>query len=142
MSATIRFATLLFSAAIAVAPVTPALSEPTDNDAASSHVKRAQFTTAVIDREPVDNLEVLTPEYDEIQFFTELRDLAGETVTHQWRFNGEVMAEIDFEVQGVRWRVHSRKQLQPDLLGHWEVVVLDSAGQKLGSGEFDYVEKE
>lgn len=101
-------------------------------------VERAIFTSQIQDREPVDEVTVIDTNLQEIQFFTELRQLAGRTVTHRWEYEGEVMAEVRFEVGGPRWRVFSKKGLLPSQTGKWTVVVVDESGWALHAAMFDY----
>lgn len=92
-----------------------------------AHVARALFTTAVVDREPVDEVLVLDTRDGQVLFFTDLRHLQGRTVTHRWKHEGKVVAEVPFRVGGPRWRVYSRKTLGPGAIGRWTVVVVDKA---------------
>ena len=72
--------------------------------------------------------------------FSEIREAPGETITHRWEWGGKLMAEVSFDVGGSRWRVHSRKRLDPNWLGEWTVTVLDSAGRVLSSDSFTYTD--
>jgi len=76
--------------------------------------------------------------YDSISFFTELNDLTGRTVTHQWKYNDKVMFEKSFEVGGERWRVWTSKTLIPSWTGTWTVNVLDDDRTTLESKSFNY----
>lgn len=99
---------------------------------AQDAVNRAQFTSAVEQREPADELSgVLTPVPEKLYFFTDLRGMSGHKITHRWEHAGQVEAEISFHVGGDRWRVWSSKNLIPELAGEWQVTVLDDAGQVL-----------
>ncbi|MBW9276046.1 MAG: DUF2914 domain-containing protein, partial [Candidatus Thiodiazotropha sp. (ex. Lucinisca nassula)] len=89
-----------------------------------AYVARAQFTTAVVDREPVDQVVKLDAQATRIFFFTDLRNLQGRTVTHRWEFDGQIVSEVDFEVGGPRWRVNSAKSLNPGESGKWTVFVV------------------
>jgi hypothetical protein len=101
-----------------------------------AYVARAIFTTEVIDREPVDQLVSVGPEREEIFFFSDLRNLQGRTVKHRWEFEGQFMGEIEFKVGGPRWRVYSKKTLNPDAYGKWTVLVLDQSGWPLHASIF------
>ncbi len=92
-------------------------------------VARSAFTSSVEDREPVDTLQKMNAMEQKVYFFTELRDMEGQTATHRWELNGDVMAEVAFEVKGSRWRVWSSKNLQPEWVGEWKVSVLNSANE-------------
>lgn len=101
-------------------------------------VSRGQFTTSIVDREPVDLVETLSTDNTEIKYFTELTELQGETITHQWVYNDVVMFERSFEVGGPRWRVWTSKSLQPGWIGVWTVNTLDSERNKILSQTFEY----
>lgn len=101
-------------------------------------ISRAQFTSGIQDREPVDNLTELIGDTEMIYFFTELRDLTNQLVTHSWEYKGEVVAEIRFRVNGPRWRIWSNRTLTPDRNGHWSVVVMNADGEILAEKILDY----
>ena len=106
--------------------------------AAAGEVARAQFTTGISDREPMDAITELGTDHTQVYFFTELTGLSGETITHRWEHGGETMAEVSFDVRGPRWRVWSSKQLQPGWTGEWKVSVVDGAGKVLVEKTFNY----
>ena len=64
--------------------------------------------------------------------------MAGETVTHRWEYNGQVMAEVDFQIGGPRWRVYSSKTMMHDWVGDWKVSVVDEDGSPLSVNTFSY----
>ncbi len=92
-------------------------------------VVRSAFTSSIEDREPVDAVDKVEGGDETIYFFTELRDMSGQTAKHRWEYNGEVMAEVEFNVNGPRWRVWSSKNLQPAWAGEWKVSVLNGANE-------------
>jgi hypothetical protein len=102
-------------------------------------VARAQFATAISDREPVDDVVLLTSPASHVYFFTDLRHLQERTVTHLWKFGGRVVSIVPFEVGGPRWRVNSRVEIEPDQLGEWSVTVVDESGWPLYTELFHYV---
>ncbi len=106
-------------------------------------VKRAQFTSGIQDREPIDQIDnLLSSVADEdsakqLYFFTEVAKLEGRTIYHRWQLNGEVLAEIPFEVKSNwRWRVFSSKKILPSMQGEWRVSVIDDQGNTLYSEQF------
>lgn len=101
-------------------------------------VERGQFTTAIIDREPVDSVTELDTSNSEIKYFTEIIDMQGQTVTHQWVYDDEVVFEKSFEIGGPRWRVWTSKSLQPGWTGLWFVNTLDQERNKLLTQSFNY----
>ncbi len=103
-------------------------------------VARAQFTTAIVDREPVDNVVILGAEATRIYFFSDLRHLEGQRVVHRWEYGGRVEAEVAFDVTSNRWRAHSSKQLDSSKYGVWTVVVVNEQGWPLKAALFEYSE--
>lgn len=115
-----------------------AAEEVNGSPAPDAYVARAQFTSAVVNREPVDEVMKLDAEADRIFFFTELRNLQGQTVTHRWEFEGQVLSEVEFAVGGPRWRVYSAKTLNPGEPGKWTVFVIDESGWPLHASMFEH----
>jgi hypothetical protein len=110
--------------------------ELTESPVPDAYVARAIFTTEVIDREPVDQVASVGQDRDTIYFFTDLRNLQGRSVKHRWEFEGQFMGEIEFSVGGPRWRVYSKKTLDPSESGKWTVMVLDESGWPLHASIF------
>ncbi len=101
-------------------------------------VARAQFTSNVVAREPVDAVTRLANDSHKVFFFTELRGMEGTTVVHRWSYGEQVMAEVPFRVGGNRWRVWSSKTLRADWLGEWTVSVVDTTGTVLAERDLTY----
>jgi len=110
---------------------------------AEGTVARAQFSTNVIDREPIDDIgPIVKVEYGEIQnvyFFTDLRGMSGTRVVHRWTLDGDSQAEISFDIGGDRWRVWSSKRLLPGFDGKWAVEIVQD-GEIIETRSFDYVD--
>jgi hypothetical protein len=127
-----------------VADETPAIKAPNASEhsasVASEEVALARFTTAVENREPVDAVAFLGSESTQILFYTDLRGLAGETVTHRWEYGGDVMAEVPFEVGSNRFRVWSSKRLKSEWKGEWTVFVVKGDGEVIATESFTYQE--
>lgn len=119
---------------------TQAASAPEEEQAGFSRgsVVRSVFTTGIEDREPVDKLGDAQNMQENIYYFTELRDMSGQTATHRWEHNGEVQAEVTFDVRGPRWRVWSSKTFTPALEGDWKVSVLNGAGEVISEDVVNY----
>lgn len=105
----------------------------------AGEVSRAMFTIGVDNREPVLSVDSISSgSYTSISFFTELNNLSGHNVTHQWTYDNKVMFEKTFEVKGDRWRVWTSKTLIPGWTGSWTVNVLDDDRTVLASKSFEY----
>lgn len=103
-------------------------------------VALATFTTEISDREPVDDVTFLGSEKRVIYFFTDLRNMQGQTIRHVWRYEGMEMGTVSFDVKGARWRAWSSKQLLPAWLGEWTVSVLSPDDVVLATETFTYQE--
>ena len=103
---------------------------------AQGSVARAIVTTGVVDREPVNNLERVMAGNKQALFFTDLRGMQGQTVKHRWSYRGEIVAEVEFNVGGPRWRVWSSKKLIPELAGDWVAEVIDGDGNIVKAKSF------
>ena len=123
---------------IALAPSIALGDVAIESPVPSAEVSRAQFTTGISNREPVDKVVTLDNSETTIYYFTELRNLEGRTVFHRWEHAGRVISEVPFEVGGSRWRVFSKKTLKPAMTGKWTVLVLDQSGWPIHAGIFEY----
>ena len=122
-----------------LALILPAAAVATDG-AADDSIARAILTTQIDQREPVDDVAHVPANADSIYFFTELRGLAGRTVTHRWLHDGNNYGDINFDVGGDRWRIWSSKQFSDDLRGEWQVQVVADDGRVLYTRDFRYGE--
>jgi len=113
------------------------VAEPAATD---PHVAVATFTSDIIEREPVDNITFLENDQGRIIFFTDLRNLKGQTVTHRWELGGEILATVPFDIGGDRWRVWSSKDLRPEWLGEWKVSVVDQNDVVIATRSFTYTD--
>ena len=147
------YAMLLLLAAVSAAGASevesdvaaPPVAEASDAEAievtsALGYLERTGFTTVVAEREPQDSVEALSNDHVQVSYFTEARDMGGEAITHRWEYDGQVMAEVPFDIGGERWRFHSTKKLDPSWVGQWTVSIVDSGGQVLHTDTFTYEE--
>ena len=105
----------------------------------SGEVSRAMFTIGVDNREPVIKVDTIdSSSFNSISFFTELTNFEGQTVSHQWYYDAELMYEKAFEVKGPRWRVWTSKTFIPEWTGTWTVDIVDSEGGVIDSRSFEY----
>jgi hypothetical protein len=104
------------------------------------HVGRAQLTTNVVDREPVDvlgqSVRTASSGEDYVYFFTEIRNLAGQTIVHRWEHGGRVVASVSFRIGGNRWRVFSRRSIVAEQAGPWSVTAIGPGGNVLARAAF------
>lgn len=120
-------------------PVAPATENMQEQAGFSTGtVFRAAFTSGIDNREPRDKLEKMSNDQNQLYFFTELRDMSGQTAKHRWEHDGKVMAEVEFNVKGPRWRVWSSKSFNPGWTGDWKVSVINAAGDVISEKSFAY----
>lgn len=119
-------------------PAAPAAAQTQPQPKSTGTVARAQFTSAIQDREPVDKVSNLLNDKNRVYFFSEIKDAPNQKITHRWEHDGKVVSETSFDVGGNRWRVFSNKTLDPKQTGEWKVSVVDEAGSTLGASTFTY----
>ncbi|NND65442.1 MAG: DUF2914 domain-containing protein [Gammaproteobacteria bacterium] len=107
----------------------------------SQYVARAQLTTAVQDREPMDNLgnaiDLNATPIEKVFFFSELSNLANQKVVHRWVFKDQTAASIAFNVGNSNsWRVYSSKTLAEWMTGDWRIELVHSNGTVLENFSF------
>lgn len=86
------------AAAIETSPATTTATAMKEQSGFSrGSVVRSAFTTEIAEREPTQNLQNLTNESGKVMFFTELRDMGGQTAIHRWEYEGKIVAEIEFK---------------------------------------------
>lgn len=105
---------------------------------AQAEVARTIVTTGISEREPVNDLQRIPSTDERVYFFTDLRDMAGTSITHVWKHNGEVKAEVKFDIGGPRWRVWSSKNMLPEWTGDWTVEIVDDSGKVIATKAFSY----
>lgn len=130
------------TAVIDAAPTTAAASEEIIKKEQSGFsrgsVVRSAFTREIDEREPMESLQNLSNDNGQVKFFTELRDMSGQTAIHRWEYDGKVVAEIEFNVKGPRWRVWSSKSFVPRWTGDWKVSVINGAGEVISEKSLSY----
>ena len=105
-------------------------------------ISRSIFTTEIKDKEPISELKQVPSDVTRVYFFTEITGLNGHSIIHRWEYNGQVLAEVSFQVNGDRWRTWSSKNMLSSWLGKWQVSVLDEGGNVIETSEFEYVTAE
>ncbi len=95
-------------------------------------ITRGLLTNAIVDKEPVKelvppfNIEEKKPIH--LYYFTELKDMKGESFFHQWIKDGVLVGKIPINPQGNRWRVSTNRVLTYSDSGHWMVQLIDKNG--------------
>jgi hypothetical protein len=107
-------------------------------DSESVFVNRTQLTLAIAQREPIDNVTTLSlATQKQLFFFTQIVQKKDQIIYHRWMFNNKLMAQIKLNIGSDQWRTYSSKTFNRQMLGHWQVDIVDDNEQVLKSVEFD-----
>lgn len=131
---------LISAILLALLPAYSLVALAADTEESQGSVARAIFTSQIIDHEPVDELNSVPATQSRVYFFSDLRGLEGQIISHRWEYRNKVMAEIKFQVGGPRWRVYSSKNLLPEWTGEWTVIISDANGKPIKTSVFEYGE--
>lgn len=108
----------------------------------SKDIHRAIFTHTLKNKEPnsiIENTVSLDPEgLSRVYFFTDVRDRAGDTLTHTWYRNGKKIVKVRTPIGSDTWRCSSSKYLDKTMAGEWEVKITDKQGKLVASGAFEF----
>lgn len=111
---------------------------PVFANAYALEVSDAVLTTAVVDRQPVDRVEVFPRQNGTLYCFTRIVGAEGETtVYHLWYYGDELMSRVELSVKSPNWRTWSSKKLLEDWPGAWRVEIQDAQGTLLGELSFE-----
>jgi len=105
--------------------------------ASASITVEGALTTAISERQAVDQVTELPPDVTRLYCFTRILG-GGEagTVVHVWYWGDREMARVELPVRSDDWRTWSSKNVLPEWHGTWRVEVLDAAGTLLQSFAF------
>lgn len=89
------------------------------------NISQAVFAKGIVDRQPIEIITEADDSLGKIYFFSNIRNLAGDRITHRWLYKDKIKAEISFDIEGERWRVWSSKNIWHTWTGEWMVEVVD-----------------
>ncbi len=104
-------------------------------------VARELLTSGVRNDNPIDELrdQVLVEATGEreIFYFTEVRGMPGQTLTHRWTRNNELVASFELHCDD-RWRMplYSSTPIDSEDIGNWQVELLDASARTLEKHSF------
>jgi len=108
----------------------------------SSKLSRVQLVSNIYKKEPVNKLSyfVMGPadRAKKVYLFTQLNNITGQLIEHQWWYKGEMKFSKKFTALGKRWRCSSSKNLSRFEQGKWLIKVLDENQKLLSSVNFQY----
>lgn len=106
----------------------------------AAYIERAVLTTAVENREPVDDIghqyTHSGEQFDRLVFFTHVTDHDGRGVVHRWYHNGELDAEVNLAIGSPSWRTYSSRQIGHMASGDWTIRVVNDRDDELVTHQF------
>ena len=100
-------------------------------------VADAVITTAIVDRESVDAVDVFPLQNGKLYCFTRIVGAEEDTVVyHLWYREGQLMSRVGLPVKSSSWRTWSAKNLLEDWPGEWWVEIQSASGEVLQKLEF------
>jgi len=101
----------------------------------SANIKRAVLAQQTINKEPSGEIKlpfVLNKEEARsITYFTELVNMKGRSVYHEWIMNNKLIYKRNINILGNRWRVSTSKLFTYSSSGEWKVRVVNERGDIL-----------
>ena len=95
-------------------------------------VVEAVITTAIVDREPVDSVDVFPIQNGKLFCFTRIIGAEDATVVyHVWYRDEQLMSQVELPVNSTDWRTWSEKRFFEDSPGKWHVEIQDVHGNPL-----------
>tara|TARA_R110001599_G_scaffold67294_5_gene190144 strand:+ start:4311 stop:5156 length:846 start_codon:yes stop_codon:yes gene_type:complete len=106
-------------------------------------ITRALLTQEIKDQEPQGSIpfELALPDEGIVKviLFTEMHGLRGKKLYHEWYRNGVRQARVRVPVNVNKQRSHSSKYINTQMLGDWQVKVLDGKQNSYALAEFKVV---
>ena len=106
-------------------------------------ITRALLTQEIKDQEPQGSIpfELALPDEGIVKviLFTEMHGLRGKKLYHEWYRNGVRQARVRIPVNVNKQRSHSSKYINTQMLGDWQVKVLDGKQNSYALAEFKVV---
>jgi len=100
-------------------------------------VTEAVISTAVEDRQPVDNATTVAADVGRLYCWTRIAGAQGDTaIEHVWYRGDDEMARVPLNVAGSNWRTWSSKNIEPSWTGDWRVDIVGPDGTVLESVSF------
>jgi hypothetical protein len=127
---------LTFGLLFLVVSTSAAKEDPPGQDTQLTVVE-AVVTTAVAERQPVDNVADVSSSLGRVYCWTRISGAEAEIeVEHVWYMGDQEMARIPLRVAGNNWRTWSSKNIEPSWTGNWRVDVVGPDGAVLESVSF------
>jgi DUF2914 family protein len=124
------------------------VSETRDRPKASDHIldsriSRALLAKDIVNKEPVGEVTgkvtVVKEKATGVFFFTEIHDMKGKALYHEWLRNGELVFKRKINILNSPWRAATSKLITYSRKGSWQVRLVDQNGVVLSVVSFDVI---
>jgi len=109
-------------------------------DVLNANISRAQLAQGVSDKEPYGQVKlplIVTGEKAAgVFYFTEVMNMKGSKVLHEWLHQGKLIYKRTFIIRGDRWRISTSKLFGVNYTGSWQVRAVTKQGEVLHSLKF------
>ncbi|MCK5121765.1 MAG: DUF2914 domain-containing protein [Methylococcales bacterium] len=106
--------------------------EPAIDKLVDKRIARALLTTKLNNKEPVDKITppviVNKSQATGIYYFTEIINMKGHALYHQWLWNDNIIFKRKINILGDRWRAATGKLITYAKQGVWRVRLVDKQG--------------
>lgn len=105
--------------------------------ACAVEIADAVITTAIVEREPVDEVVAFPVQNGKLFCFSRIVGAEEPTVIyHLWYREDQLMSRVELPVKSSSWRTWSAKNLLEDWPGDWRVEIQDASGALLKTLSF------
>ena len=109
----------------------------------NSSIKRANLSLSLKDNQPGKalNHSVIMPSSGIIKviLFTAMGEIRGRTLFHDWYRNGVRQSRVKIPVNVNNQNSYSSKYINKQMLGQWQVKVIDSTGEPYIEADFEVI---
>ncbi len=106
----------------------------------NKHIKRGLLADLIINKEPWGSVNLPLVVNKEaavgLIYFTEIIDMKGSSIYHEWLVNNKVVYKKKVNILGNRWRVSTRKLFSYAATGRWQARVVNDKGDMLHKIDF------
>ena len=112
-----------------------------EEQTASLHLRDIQICKNVVNRNPVSTDVIFTKNVDSLFCYTRIQNTGRkQEVKHVWYYEGQLMTQVRYNIKRSNiYRSWTHKKILPNQIGNWRVDVQDSAGNVIGSKQFQII---
>ena len=117
------------------------VSQEEKNTEEGLKVLKSAFCEKVEKREPVGKSNEFPKDIGRVYYWTSIHGTESPvTIKHVWYYNEKKMLEVPLSIEYKRTRTWSYKTILPELVGEWQVEVVDENTNVLGKYSFKIID--